>query len=388
MKRRYVSLGACVSLFALAMFAGRIPFSENPDAEFGAPPVSMFSPEYFRNFLPLAAILALSVAGIILLAVIRRGLRGTKTAPKFGSRAVPSQKKLGFSALRWTIMIFSAFCMIFGGTVLGLRFANVSLPVFACPINTTQLTETSCYFLSHLPELFEEFSPVGVVTFFATTIGSALLLGRVICGFLCPMGLVQDAVYTARLNLRGGGVTMTEKTYEAFKPVKWTMVFLMLGLCFVGGNFCDFCPVATLSPILAGVRVSLYFSGFAMIIVLVAGYFKRRAFCLICPLGVLLGLCHKVSPFRIRKDCQACTECGVCYEACPMGIKGIYTQRGKADVTESACIFCGECVRKCPEDNALSMTFCGHPFYTASRKQALSGYEKIAKRMDRKGDET
>ena len=73
---------------------------------------------------------------------------------------------------------------------------------------------------------------------------------------------------------------------------------------------------------------------------------------------------------------MACTECGACYEACPMGIKSIFTAReGKneraIDVTTTDCIFCGECVRKCPEDGALYMTLAGVRLYNASRMAFL-----------------
>ena len=152
------------------------------------------------------------------------------------------------------------------------------------------------------------------------------------------------------------------------------MIILFFGIGFAGGNFCNFCPAITVSPILAGIGDSLYVSGFLMILILIGSFFKRRLFCNICPLGYLVGLFHRLSPFRIKKDCTACTECGACYEACPMGIKTIYTERGKADVTEANCIMCGECVKCCPEDNALSLTFAGKKLYTASRKSIMSGY--------------
>lgn len=111
------------------------------------------------------------------------------------------------------------------------------------------------------------------------------------------------------------------------------MILLFFGIGFMGGNFCNFCPAITVSPILVGIGVSLYVSGFLMILILIGGFFKRKLFCNICPFGYLVGLFHKISPFRIKKDCTACTECGACYEACSMGIKMIYTEREKADVS-------------------------------------------------------
>ena len=58
-----------------------------------------------------------------------------------------------------------------------------------------------------------------------------------------------------------------------------------------------------------------------------------------------------------------------------MGIKMIYTEREKTDVTDINCIMCGECVRSCPEDNTLALAFAGKKFYTASRAGVMSGFE-------------
>ena len=190
------------------------------------------------------------------------------------------------------------------------------------------------------------------------------------------MGLVQDIMDKIRRKTRAEGIIMNDRMYKALIPIRWVMLFLMLGLTFIGGSFCNFCPAVTVSPILAGLQTSLFLSGFMMVFVLIGSFFKRRFFCTICPLGYLLGLLHKISPFRIKKDCTACTECGACYDACPMGIKAIYKEREKSDVTDITCIMCGECVKKCPEDNALSVTLFGKPVYKASRKSVVEKYKK------------
>ncbi len=390
-KKIWLTAGVCAAMFALAWFAWRLPFFEFSE-EYSAEQVGSFlSLKYLKNLLPLILILLLSALGILICIGVRK--RIIRKDPAFGrffeartgsaGKKVPGQRKLGFMTVRWAAMLGASFLMIFGGTALNLRFAEVSLPIFSCPVNTEQMTESSCYYLAHLNDLFE--LPLkDILLFFGTTIGFALLLGRVICGFLCPMGLLQDVVHGIRQKARVEGVAMTDKMYAALTPVKWMMVFLLLGLSFLGGNFCNFCPLVAVSPILAGIQTSLYFSGFFMIFALIGSFFKRRFFCLICPLGVLLGLLHKITPFRIKKDCTACTECGACYEACPMGIKQIYTEREKTDVTDMNCILCGECIRKCPEDNALAMTFAGKKIYTASRKQVMSGYHAEGRKQDRR----
>ena len=390
-KKIWLTAGVCAAMFALAWFAWRLPFFEFSE-EYSAEQVGSFlSLKYLKNLLPLILILLLSALGILIcIGVRKRIIRKDPAFGRFfeartgsGGKKVPGQRKLGFMTVRWAAMLGASFLMIFGGTALNLRFAEVSLPIFSCPVNTEQMTESSCYYLAHLNDLFE--LPLkDILLFFGTTIGFALLLGRVICGFLCPMGLLQDVVHGIRQKARVEGVAMTDKMYAALTPVKWMMVFLLLGLSFLGGNFCNFCPLVAVSPILAGIQTSLYFSGFFMIFALIGSFFKRRFFCLICPLGVLLGLLHRITPFRIKKDCTACTECGACYEACPMGIKQIYTEREKTDVTDMNCILCGECIRKCPEDNALAMTFAGKKIYTASRKQVMSGYHAEGRKQDRR----
>ena len=186
---------------------------------------------------------------------------------------------------------------------------------------------------------------------------------------------VADHVHVIRQKTRTEGISMTQSLYRRLTPVKWTMILLMFGLVFAGGEFCSFCPALVTSPVLAGMKVSIYLSGFMMVIVLVGSFFKRRFWCNICPLGYLIGLTHRISPFRVKKDTISCTECGACYEACPMGIKMIYTEREKTDVTDINCIMCGECVRSCPEDNALALAFAGKKFYTASRAGVMSGFE-------------
>lgn len=44
------------------------------------------------------------------------------------------------------------------------------------------------------------------------------------------------------------------------------------------------------------------------------------------------------------------------------------------DVTTSDCIMCGECVRRCPENNALAITFCGKKIYNADRMKFMKQY--------------
>lgn len=341
---------------------------------------TVFSLRWLKAMMPFTLILLVVLICIILDVLARKAVykkRGMSEARSriFQSSAVKHKSRFGFELVRWGVMIVSFAGLIWGGRLLGTAFSKVDLPVLACPYNLDQLTSAGCYWFSHITELLER-PPSYLFWFVGSFIAFALLFGRMLCGFVCPLGFLQDVAHEARQALRIEGIALNEKVYAILRFIKWVMLVLFLGISLIGGSFCDFCPAAALTPALAGFKTSLYFSGFMMIAVIVSGFFKRRCFCNICPMGYLLGLPHKASLARLKKDAVACTECGACYEACPMGIKSIFTVReGKneraIDVTTTDCIFCGECIRKCPEDGALYMTLAGVKLYNASRMAFL-----------------
>ena len=386
-KRKIQAALLLFGIAALVLFSNKIPFWIYEDRELFTSVQQFFSLEHLRRLLPLVVIVLLSALIIGLCIIVRKRIyladpekeRYAKKRFSPVRKTASRQKPSRFTVIRWLCMITFSFFMIFGGILFGFQLQGIELPVLSCPTNRQQLMESSCYFLAHIPELLETHTIQGLFVFALSTIGFAILLGRMICGFLCPMGLIQDIMHLIRQKTKTEGITLTEQTYKKLTLIKWLMILLMLGVVFAGGNFCDFCPALAVSPVLAGLKTSLYFSGYMMIFVLVGSFFKRRMWCNICPLGYMIGLFHRVSPFRVKKDIDACTECGACYEACPMGIKMIYTEREKTDVTDINCIMCGECVRRCPEDHALSLSFAGKDYYTASRRQVLSGYRKDTK---------
>ena len=381
-KRRsmIVTVIVCLIIALLAYFAEKFPFYVYEEEELHTSLQQFFSMEHLVRLLPLLIVIAMAAISIRICIWIRELMipkdQSGRKALNGNRRTVNLKrgKRPLFMTMRWITMIIFSVLVMFGGIWSGFTLAGIDFPVLACPTNRDQLIESSCYFLSHLPVLFEEYSAGGIILFFSSTIGFALLLGRTICGFLCPMGLIQDILHVIRQKTRTEGISMTQSLYRRLTPLKWLMILLMFGLVFAGGEFCSFCPAIVISPVLAGMKVSIYLSGFMMVIVLVGSFFKRRFWCNICPLGYLIGLAHRISPFRVKKDTVSCTECGACYEACPMGIKMIYTEREKTDVTDINCIMCGECVRSCPEDNALALAFAGKKFYTASRAGVMSGF--------------
>lgn len=252
---------------------------------------------------------------------------------------------------------------------------QIAIPTFSCPFNLDQTFESGCYYLTHLPELFTTRSIGYIAVFLLTLFLCIVFLGRILCGFMCPLGFVQDLMDKLRQLLHITPITVSDRMNRILQPLKWTWIILFLCFTFTGGNFCEICPNKVFSPALGGYWIDLVLGGILTIPLLVGSFFIKRFWCIICPMGYILGLFHKWNIFKLKKDCTACTECRACYAACPMRIKGIYTEREKRDVQTVDCLMCGECVHKCPENHALSMTCFGKEIYTSSRKAFLSKYQ-------------
>lgn len=197
----------------------------------------------------------------------------------------------------------------------------------------------------------------------AAIIGLAfvLLFGRIICGFFCPLGLMQDVIWkiTEKLHLK--------KLPRDEKFMKVINIFNMIFLAFF---ICGIASMIVISVFWQGAAENMGAPVFILIMVpiimIIVNSLARRFFCNVCPIGSFIGLFEKLNIIKLEKDCSACTFCGACYEACPMRIKEIYTEKERTNVSSSKCLYCGECIKKCPEDNALAIRVCGKTVYKSS----------------------
>ena len=191
-------------------------------------------------------------------------------------------------------------------------------------------------------------------------------LGRTICGWLCPMGLIQEILHKVPTpKLRKNCVT------RALSCLKYAVlaVFVVAIPLWYGlkhdlpvPGFCKYvCPAGTLegavgllaSPANDGLfsMLGLLFTRKAVILVAVglACIFCYRAFCrFLCPLGAIYGLFNRIALTGVRVDAGRCNGCGACVRGCPMDVR-----RGG----DRECISCGRCAALC-DQGAIALK-CG-----------------------------
>ncbi len=185
-------------------------------------------------------------------------------------------------------------------------FNQIAIPVFSCPFNLDKVFESCCYYVTHLPILFTR-NGTYIILFIVTLLFFMTFFGRILCGFMCPFGLIQDITDKIRQLLHIKPINVNERMNKIIQPLKWIWTVLFIGFAFGGGDFCDICPNKVFSSALGGYWFNELLGGFITVILLIGSFFIRRFWCLMCPMGFILGFFSKFNIFKLKKDCTACT---------------------------------------------------------------------------------
>lgn len=185
------------------------------------------------------------------------------------------------------------------------------------------------------------------------------LLGRFVCGWLCPFGLIQDLLHKLPFPKKIGtfrGDKLLRKLKYVFLAV--FVILLPMFLVDVLGQgapyFCKFiCPAGTLEGGLPLVLLTqsmrsalgwLYvWKNVLLTVTIVMSMLIYRPFCkYICPLGAIYSVFNPISVFRYRVEKDKCTGCGVCAKVCKMQVNPV------EHANSPECIRCGLCKEACP----------------------------------------
>ena len=226
---------------------------------------------------------------------------------------------------------------------------------------------------------------------------AVVLFSKLFCGYLCPLGTVQDLLMKLRNTIGWRGIVIKNGTVadKVLRVIKYVLLFwIFYSTATASELFCKnldpYYAVATgfkgeitlwmslisvAAVILCGFMVNMFWCKYlcplgaisnslkfwVWIVVLAAAYYLLGAvgvnvpwwalLAAFCVVGYLLEiLCGKpgLQVLHIMKNDSKCTHCGLCTKACPYGIDVAGCRAGAVKAVD--CTLCGECTAVCPVD--------------------------------------
>lgn len=277
-------------------------------------------------------------------------------------------KNLKENHSRWKIQFLSAIFTnpfvlnFFQGKIYRGKLKNICVPGLncyscpgaagGCPIGSFQAVVGAAKFSF-------SYYIVGIVILIGT------VLGRIVCGFLCPFGWFQELLHKIP------GKKFSTKPFHYLTYCKYIILIVFVWILPITvvnevgmGNpfFCKYiCPAGILeggiplSIVNEGIRASLgwlfTWKSVILIGIVLLSIFFYRPFCKwICPLGAFYALFNKISVYQLHIDKEKCTSCGLCSKVCKMDVEVFRTPN------HTECIRCGDCVHAC-QHHAIIKSF-------------------------------
>ncbi len=272
-----------------------------------------------------------------------------------------------------------AYCPMGGLQALATYLANNSLP---CSMSSLQVM-------------------MGIAL-----VAAVVLFSKLFCGYICPLGTVQDLLTKLRNSLHIKGIKIHNGSFadKVLRIIKYALVFWIFYMTVTASElFCkNLDPYYAIATGFKG-EITLWMSIVTICVLILGGFLVDRFWCrYLCPLGaisnslkfwvwigvlfgvyyladvlgadipwaVLLGgfcvsgylleIFHakpKLQILHVVKDNVACNNCGLCIKKCPYHIEIKDFHNGKVNHVD--CTLCGECVAAC-STGALNIGVCKH----------------------------
>lgn len=192
----------------------------------------------------------------------------------------------------------------------------------------------------------------------------ALLFGRFFCGFICPLGSLQD--FSGYIGKKMGIRARRLPRGKIFKReiLKYPLLIILLVLSIGGwGSFIGaYSPWTAYLNLFMGLSIQI---GSLILLGLVIGsLLLKRVFCrYLCPLGAFQSLLYALGPLKIKRD-EDCKNCSNCLRDCPVGI-----EESDGGIISPECVNC----LKCTEKQCIRAT-SGYSLRFAGRKMDRNVY--------------
>lgn len=229
--------------------------------------------------------------------------------------------------------------------VPGLNCYSCPGAIGSCPIGSLQAVIGSW-----------KFQFAAYVSGFLIFVGA--LMGRLVCGWLCPFGFIQDLLhkipFPKKIKTFRGDKLLRKLKYVIL--LVFVILLPMFAVDILGQGapaFCKWiCPAGTLEggiplvltnqPLRATVGWLYAWKNVILLVTILASIMIYRPFCkYICPLGAIYSVFNPVSVYRYKVDKEKCTGCGACAKVCKMNVNPA------ENANSPECIRCGACKRVC-----------------------------------------
>ena len=190
----------------------------------------------------------------------------------------------------------------------------------------------------------------------------SLVAGRAFCGWMCPLGAVQEGLANLGRRLAGEKGRIRGKKSKVRLPLQlpeWAdrllryAKYLILVLIVLASAFAVYPPLYEFCPVRAvfSFQLTTVLLWSVLVVFIVTSLLMDRVWCkYLCPLGASLAIFNKLSPIRLRAEVDSCTHCGRCDIECSMGIKDV-----PGHLNDPECIRCLECLETCSHDEAITL---------------------------------
>jgi ferredoxin-type protein NapH len=231
------------------------------------------------------------------------------------------------------------FTFFYGNFSSGLLFGKIHL---SDPLATLQII------FAYPSRLY-----IGLIAFALTILALYVLLGRVFCSWICPLGAILE--WFGKLpylkKMAHANNTHANNTYA-----NNNLKYYLLGMIFLLSLLTSLPWFEIFSPVSVFGRMLMFGLGMELVLIFLIiwldvmkgkGYWCHQ----LCPLGAFYSLAGRWRWLNLKVNWSFCTKCGACWEACPVGEGVLRPAISNLDIGAIGvdCTNCGDCIDVCPE---------------------------------------